>query len=448
MSQPTTPDAAALQDFNAQTPHIITRRAVVGWVLYDLANTIFSLGIISLYFSLYVRNETGAANADRVYGIITAISMGIIFIVSPALGAMTDRARRRMPFLMWSTILCVGFTCLLARVGFYATAVCFIIANIAYQAGLQFYDAMLPEVSTEANRGRIGGIGVAVGYIGSFVGLGIGYVVGNENKPLLFTLIALTFLLFAVPCFLFVRERGNPNPRPITWRSVIDSTRETIHTLRAGKDYPGLLRFLVGRVFYTDAINTLITVMALYTVNVALATGLSEVASEAETTKVLGLAIGFAVVGGFFWGWMVDRVGAKRALDWVLKSWMVIFAFAACVGIFKLGLVPLYIVASCAGIALAGVWSADRPLMLKLTPPHRVGEFYGLYGMVGRFSAITGPIIWASITSLAVHGFGLEPLVGQGISIIILSVLVVVSYFILRPVSDAGIESRNQSSLR
>lgn len=447
MSDRITPDAAALQDFNAQTPHVITRRAVVGWVLYDLANTIFSLGIISLYFSLYVRNETGAENADRVYGIITAISMGIIFIVSPALGAMTDRARRRMPFLMWSTIVCVGFTCLLARVGFYATAVCFIIANIAYQAGLQFYDAMLPEVSTEENRGRIGGIGVAIGYIGSFVGLAIGYVVGNENKPLLFTLIAVAFLLFAVPCFLFVRERGNPNPRPITWQGVIDSTRETIRTLRAGKKYPGLLRFLIGRVFYTDAVNTLITVMALYTVNVALATGLSEAQGEAETTKVLGLAISFAVAGGFFWGWMVDSVGAKRALDWVLKSWMVIFAFAACVGIFKLGLVPLYIVASLAGIALAGVWSADRPLMLKLTPPDRVGEFYGLYGMVGRFSAITGPIIWAGITSLAVKGFELDPLTGQGLSIVVLSVLVVISYFILRPVSDAGIE-RNQAALR
>ncbi|MCP9493441.1 MAG: MFS transporter [Pyrinomonadaceae bacterium MAG19_C2-C3] len=429
-----TPHAATLEPSAVQTPHVITRRAVVGWVLYDLANTIFSLGIVSLYFSLYVRNATGAESADRVYGIITAISMGIIFVVSPALGAMTDRARRRMPFLVCSTLICVGFTCLLARVGFYATAVCFIIANIAYQAGLQFYDAMLPEVSTEANRGRIGGIGVAIGYIGSFVGLAIGYVVGNENKSLLFTLIAIAFLLFALPCFLFVRERGNLNPRPITWRSVIDSTRETIRTLRSGKEYPGLLRFLVGRVFYTDAVNTLITVMALYTVNVALATGLSEVASEAETTKVLGLAISFAVAGGFFWGWMVDRIGAKRALDWVLKSWMVIFTFAACVGIFKLGLIALYVVASLAGIALAGVWSADRPLMLSLTPPHRVGEFYGLYGMVGRFSAITGPIIWAGITSLAVQGFGLEPLTGQGLSIVVLSVLVVISYVILRPV--------------
>ena len=58
------------------------------------------------------------------------------------------------------------FTALLARGGFYVSAVCFIIANIAYQAGLQFYDAMLPEVSHEGNRGKISGIGVGVGYLG------------------------------------------------------------------------------------------------------------------------------------------------------------------------------------------------------------------------------------------------------------------------------------------
>jgi len=82
---------------------MITKRAVTGWILYDLANTIFSMGVVSVYFSLYVSEAVGAQQADRVYGIITAVSMGIIFLVSPLLGAMTDRAPRRMPFLVGST---------------------------------------------------------------------------------------------------------------------------------------------------------------------------------------------------------------------------------------------------------------------------------------------------------------------------------------------------------
>ncbi len=148
-------------------PRHIPTRAVVSWVLYDLANTIFSMGVVSAYFSVWVRDEVGARRADSVYGVITAISMAIIFFSSPLLGAMTDRARRRMPFLVVSTVVCVCFTALLARFGFYVTALFFVIANVAYQAGLQFYDAMLPEVSHEGNRGKISGIGVGVGYLGS-----------------------------------------------------------------------------------------------------------------------------------------------------------------------------------------------------------------------------------------------------------------------------------------
>jgi UMF1 family MFS transporter len=435
----TPPPSAALPP--SRPPHVVTTRAVTSWVLYDLANTIFSMGVISLYFSLWVRGQAGADRADTVYGLITAVSMAIIFMVSPLLGAMTDRAPRRMPFLVVSTVVCVAFTALLARFGFWTTAVCFVIANVAYQAGLQFYDALLPEVSTEENRGRIGGIGVGVGYLGSYVAVGIGLVLSRGEReldmPLLFTLIAVAFLLFAIPCFLFVRERGNPRPRPIGWAMVRDSTSQTIRTLRSGQQYPGLVRFLVGRVFYTDAINTVISIMALYTVNVAVGTGMTEAEGQQKAQLIMLAAITFAVVGGFFWGRTTDRLGPKRTLGWVLKAWVAIFAFAAAIGILGLPLWCLYVVAASAGFALGGIWTADRPYMLRLTPPARIGEFYGLYGMVGRFSAITGPIIWAAVTYVTVQVMDMAPRVGQGIGVLVLTGMVIASHFILRPISDA-----------
>jgi UMF1 family MFS transporter len=424
----------------ADAPRVIPMRAVASWVLYDLANTIFSMGVVSAYFSTWVRDQVGASRADYVYGIITAISMGIIFVASPILGAMTDRARRRMPFLVFSTLTCVGFTMLLARSGFLVTALCFTIANVAYQAGLQFYDAMLPEVSHEHNRGKISGIGVGVGYLGSYIAIGLGLdsVLGSSDKPFLFTMIGLFFLIFALPCFLFVKERGNPNPKPVfSWQMLKESAAGTIRTLRTGGEYPGLVRFLVGRVFYTDPINTVISIMMLYTINVAVATGLSQGQGEETGKIVMLIAITFAVAGGFAWGWLVDRVGPKRTLNYVLYLWTGIFILAAAIGILGLPLVFLYVVACSAGVGLGGIWAADRPYMLRLTPPSRIGEFYGLYGMVGRFSAITGPLIWAGVTWLTNTMLGLRPAVGQGIGVLVLLALIVVSYVILQPVSDA-----------
>lgn len=425
---------------------MIPKRSVAAWIVYDLANTIFSMGVVSLYFSLYVREAVGPKQADSVYGFITAVSMGSIFVISPLLGAMTDRARKRMPFLVWSTLICCAATALIARGSYQVSALLFIIANAAYQAGLQFYDALLPEVTTEDNRGRIGGIGVGVGYLGSYLAVGIGLLFGTRDKPLLFTIIAVTFMVLAIPCFVFVHERGNPNPRKVFGLDMIrESTVETVRTLRSGHEYPGLLRFLLGRVFYTDAINTVISYMSLYTVNVAIATGLTLAQGEKQAQLILLGAITFAVIGGFVWGVVVDKIGPKRTLNIVLAMWVATFALASCIGALQLRIEWLYAVSCLAGVALGGVWSADRPYMLRLTPPNRVGEFYGLYGMVGRFSAVSGPLIWAATTYLTVERGGMPELTGQAIAIATLLLMIVLAWWILRPVTD---EKRDWDAIR
>ena len=132
-------------------------------------------------------------------------------------------------------------------------------------------------------------------------------------------------------------------------------------------------------------------------------------------------------------------------MDRVLWLWVVTFLGAAAVGIFALPVQALFVVASMAGIALGGIWSADRPYMLRLTPPDRIGEFYGLYGMVGRFSAITGPVIWAAVAWICIGQLGMSPERGQGIGVVVLLGLIIISRWILGPVTDTP---RNWEVLR
>jgi UMF1 family MFS transporter len=434
----------------SEPERVIAKRAVVSWILYDLANVIFSMGVISLYFSLYVREAVGSQRADSVYGLITAVSMGIMFLLSPLLGAMTDRARRRMPFLVWATIVSCACTALIARGPFMISALLFVVANGGYQAGVQFYDSLLPEVTTEANRGRINGLAIGLGYLGSYVAVGIGLLLTTKDHPFpfrtYFVIIAGAFLTLALPCFLFVAERGNANPRPIfTWSAVTESVAQTIHTLKSGNKYPGLLRFLLGRMFYTDAINTVVSFMSLYTVNVAISTGLTTLEGEKKAQLVLMSAITAAIFGGIIWGIVVDRIGPKRTLNIVLSLWMATFVTAACVGFLHLHIGWLFVVACAAGICLGGTWASDRPLMLRLTPPDRVGEFYGLYGLVGRFSAVTGPLLWGLTTYITVERGGMPELTGQAFAICTLLLMVLTSFWILRRVTD---EKRDWAALR
>jgi UMF1 family MFS transporter len=420
---------------------VIKRRAVISWILYDLANVIFSMGVISLYFSLFVRAEVGSERADSVLGRISALSMGIMFCLSPMLGAMTDRARKRMPFLVWATLICCTCTALIARGPFMISAILFIIANGGYQAGVQFYDSLLPDVTTEENRGRISGIAVGIGYTGSYIAVGAGLWMSSSSHAFpfadYFLFVAIAFLAIGFPCFVFVAEPGNAHPRPIfTWGAVKESAAQTVHTLKSGNKYPGLLRFLLGRAFYTDAINTVILFMSLYTVNVAISTGLTKADGEQKAQLVLMSAVTAAIFGGVAWGFVVDRIGPKHTLTIVLSGWITTFTLASFVGFLHLHIGWLFVVASLAGICLGGTWASDRPLMLRLTPPDRVGEFYGLYGMVGRFSAVTGPLLWGATTWLTVEEWHMPVVRGEAFAILSLLAMMLLAFWILRRVSD------------
>ena len=408
----------------------IGRRSVAAWVLYDLANTSFSLGVVTLYFPKLVEHVFGypKGEVDGAVGMLAAAAAAIVFILAPVLGAISDQAARRLPFLAVSTVLCITATFFLAQATEGVSFVLFVVAVICFQAGLIFYDSLLPEVSTDANRGRIGGIGVGVGYIGSMLAYAIGTVLlPDEGTPTLddytavFRGIAIGFLVFAIPAFVFVRERPRVAP-PLSWRVAPLAFSQLAQTARQARRYRGLLPFLVGRMFYADAANTLIVMVVLY------ATGALAM-SDADARMVAIISIVAAIPAGIAWGQVVDRVGPKRTLDVVLMGWMVIFALVAAI---PAGLPTwlIYPVGAAVGVALAGLWASDRPLMARLAPPRYYGQFFGLYAMVGRFGAIVGPAMWAVIVDPGWLGWG------QPAAVMFLLLWVVIAFLILRRVDD------------
>ena len=151
-------------------------RAIVpaSWALYDFANTIFSFAVVSGAIGLYlVRPSSASGTGTSLLSIAVVVSVGINALVSPILGAFSDRGTGRMPFLLFFTALCIGATFFIADVPVAARAsLLFIVANFAYQAALIYYDATLKVVSYPATRGKLSGIGTGIGYCGTvFVGL-------------------------------------------------------------------------------------------------------------------------------------------------------------------------------------------------------------------------------------------------------------------------------------
>ena len=186
-------------------------------------------------------------------------------------------------------------------------------------------------------------------------------------------------------------------------------------------NFPGLSRFLVGRVFYTDAANTSITFAAIY---VREEFGMED--SEIAVYTLIGVFS--SIVSGFLWGYLVDIIGPKSTLNAVLWFWFA--SFTLLISTVWLGLPTwmIWLAPFLAGVALGGTWCADRPYMLVLTPPRYIGQFYGLYSMVGRFATIIGPLSWAIIVD--------ELNFGRPAAIGFLFIVMIIGYIILQGVDD------------
>jgi len=396
----------------------------LSWALYDFANTIYSFAIVSFAMGPWAVRYLGEGPGTLAFTLAASISVLLNAIVSPPLGAMSDRTGGRKAYLLVFTVMCIVPTALIGLVGIWAGLVFFAIANFGYQAALIYYDAILPDVARTETRGRLSGVGVALGYMGTiFAGLlyGLTEDANGDSTALSFVLVGSLFALFAIPIFAIVREL--PRPRAsFRVSEALGYWGQLARTVAHARQSPGLLRFIVGRFFYTDPINTAIAVMSLFAIN---AVGFR--ASEARYV-LIGLTV-IAVLASFGWGWLVDRIGPRRTLLAVLVSWSV--------GLLIIGLVvqkvPFLVAGAILGSGLGGVAVTDRLLLIRLAPPALVGEMFGLYGLAGKLSAVIGPVLYGGIVFL------LEPRLGilaYQIAILSLLVLMVTGYLIVRGVPE------------
>ena len=333
---------------------------------------------------------------DSALAITEATAGAAVMVLAPWIGRRNDRTSRRLPALGVTTALAVLATAGLASFSPTVTLLLLGVGLIGVNSGSAVYDSLLPTVSDPTTRARTSGLGVGIGYLGSFVGLGLGLVafeILDAGYATTFRLLALGFALFSIPIFLWVREQP-------TISSEVDSLnpfQSLTAAWRKAARTPGVVRFLVGRFLYTDAINTLIGgFLALFVLTeLGLSTG--------QVNNLLGVAIVAAIGGGLGGGRLTRQLGARRALRFVLLVWVAALglgAFTAAVGVTWL----IWVVGVLGGLALGATWTADRVLMLELSPPEHVGEFYGLYATVGRFATILGPLLWATVVDVLEWG--------------------------------------------
>ena len=361
------------------------RLAIASWSLYDFANTIFSMNVISLYFALWVTVDHGGQ--DIFYSAALSGSMFAVAISVPLFGAISDQTGRRRGPLTLLTIISVIATALIGQASQLWAGIClFVIANYCYQSALVFYNGMLPAVSRHSSVGMVSGYGVALGYMGSIAGLLlVKPFVETGGRPAAFLPTALMFLIFALPCFFFVKD---PDPKP--FRIDTGKAFRTLkNTLVNAAQYHVLLKFIGIHFLILDVVNTVIAFIAVYANKVIGFT-------DSQITTFLILSTTFAMLGSWLIGQQVKYKGTVPSYWTVLCLWLAALTLI----VVSPGESLFWVAGPLAGMGMGGVWVVSRTIVVELSPPEKVGEFFGIYGLAGKMASIVGPLIWGSVVWL------------------------------------------------
>lgn len=378
---------------------------VTAWALYDFASTAFYMNFVSTYFALWVIKDQGAD--DLTYGIAKSLSMLAVAVISPKIGAMSDAAGTRRPFIIACTLgYVLGGAAIAFTDNLWIGLLLFGLANIGLQLSGVFYNAMLPAIAPADLMGRVSGIGRAVGYVGSLTAviLGMAYATGKVlghpvpwiaagGSQAVFLPTALLALVAAFPLFL-TRETPMPNhggsSHQVSWRKLLGELRHDPALRGAGF-------FLLGSFFFFDTINTIRDFMSVYLVKVV---GLSE--TDGSLQGFLLVIVLCSLLGALLWGFVADKLTPRKALLGVLGTMFVGFG----------GLVVLHdplvvkqVLGPILGLAFGGVLVTTRPLLAQLVPEDRRGEFFGVFILCNDFAAILGPVTWGVVVK-ALAGTG------------------------------------------
>ncbi len=376
----------------------VTPREAWAWAMYDFANSGYTTVVITAIFNAYFVSVVAGNQpwATFAWTAALAVSYAAIMLTAPLLGAYADAWAAKKKLLALTTIGCVGFTALLAFSGpgsLWLTIPLLVLSNYFYGSGENLIAAFLPELARNDALGKVSGWGWSLGYVGGLVSLGacLAYVTWAQAQgqhaadfvPVTMLITAALFALSSLPTFLLLKERAVPQPHLQGKNLLQESFARLKQTLAHARDYRDLRRFLICTVFYQAGIQAVITLAAIYAQQAMHFT-------TQQTIMLIFVVNITAAVGAFLFGFLQDRIGHIPAIALTLLGWivMILLAWAA------EGPDMFWVAANLAGICMGASQSAGRALVGLLSPATRRAEFYGLWGLAVKLSAILGPLTY------------------------------------------------------
>ena len=367
-------------------------RNVLAWVMYDFANSSFTTLIVTVVYAVYFKNivvnngELGTA----LWGRAVSLSMLLVAIAAPILGAVADFSRAKKNFLIYCTGITVVFTGLLYFVGpgdISKGIWFFVIANFGFNCANVFYNALLPEVTSRSSMGKVSGWGWGIGYLGGLLSLVLVYPLVENHVRLVFPVVAVFFSSFALITFIFLKSAiptfsRRTNYFRTAFQRIYSSAKNIGH-------FRELVKFIISYLIYNDGIVIIITFASIYGSTRFGMTG-------QELIKYFIIMNVTSFIGAFIFGYILDRIGAKITIAITLVLWL----FVAAGAFFCNSISTFYLVGMLAGLAIGSCQSSSRTMLALLTPDDKMAEFFGFYSFTGKVSSVIGPLLYGEIARI------------------------------------------------
>lgn len=375
--------------------------------MYDFANSAFTTIIVTFVFAAYFTQEIASDKntGTALWADAIAFSSLVIAILSPVIGAVSDRIGYRKHFLFGMTTILVAACASLygvepGQVGRALTL--FIIANIAFELGIVFYNSFLPDFAPKNKIGRISGFAWAMGYIGGLLALTIvlfGFIQADppwfglsstegQNIRATNLLTAAWIFIFSLPLFFWLKD-DKPGQKAGCRHLIKGTALQLLATFRELKNYRQIIRFLFARIMYNDGLLTIFAFGGIY------AAGTFNFTTD--EIIMLGIVLNISAgAGSLALGYLDDLLGSKHTLLLSIAG-LVLATILAVAATTKFW---FWVAGITIGLFVGPNQASSRAMMARFIPMGKENEFFGFFAFSGKATAFLGPLMLGKITSL------------------------------------------------
>ncbi|MBQ6492720.1 MAG: MFS transporter [Erysipelotrichaceae bacterium] len=407
------------------------------WVLYDVGNSAFTMlgcSLIPIWFkSLAIGDAPGQISGDNAtayWALATSLVTVVVALIGPVCGAIADHKDTKKA--VFTTSVAIGVIGCVIN-GFASSwmlfLIIYILAKIAYQASLTFYDSMLNDVTTDDRADAVSAYGYAWGYIGScipFTVALIAYVMGPDmlgiisgtiSRMIGFIVTAAWWWIVTVPLLGSYKQINYSSDEK---GAISKEFKKIFATLKriASRDKK-VLYFLIAFFLYIDGVGTIID----NCINIGTDLGLNTVG------QVIFLLLTQVVA------WIGSLVFAKlsKKKDTVALIQICILGYTA-VCLYALTLTKLWqfaVMAFGVGCFQGSIQSLSRSYYSKIIPDENSGEYFGIYDIFAKGASFLGSFLIYVVKKIGIRTGGVFNIFGAEIKSINVAIGLLAFFFII-----------------